>query len=230
MSAGETPGEKRRRIAVTITFFAEAIRFIIIPLILLMLVLSQFPLLTPDMAARIPRSLILFGGMVALFSAMEAYFPKGTYLKMIFGLLSVATLCGWFWSIFNGEELTFPYGRANIAINIVDLMLVIIAAISLKGLLHVTSFMAASEENRRREATLVRKREERAATRARKFEVIPDNDVHESGFLHWYHEIELEEPPPPEDMLTTCPVCFREVQDTEKICPDCGAWLKGKKA
>jgi len=217
-------GEMRRRIHATIAFFSEAVRFVIIPLILLELIMGNFPLITPAMASRIARNLIIFGGLTALFSSLEAYFPRGSWLKMFFGILSIATLCTWFWAIFEGREISFSYGPVFIEIDVVDLVLLIIIAISLKGMLHVLKFLIASREQRAREEAEERKRREEVPYIPITGPVVlPDNEVHEPEFLHWYSK---PEPPPPESDTVSCPICFKELNPNVKICPDCGAWLR----
>lgn len=223
----EDKNEKRRRFAAGIAFLSEAFRFVIIPLILIELVIGQFPLLTPEMAANLATNLIIFGGLVALFSAFEAYFPPGTFLKMLFGLLSIATLCAWFWAIFAGGEITFPYGPANISIDVVNLVLVIVAAISLKGVLHVMRFMLARKEKIEREARAEKKRMSLERKRWAVPAFLPDDDIQEPTFLHW--RTKPEEPPPHEEPFeqeARCPVCNVELSEDQEECDNCGAWIQ----
>jgi len=212
--------EKRRQMAASISFFSEAIRFIIIPLVLIELVINQFPLLTPEMSVRIANNLILFGGLVAIFSGLEAYFQRGTKIKMLFGLLSITTLCVWFWAIFSGGGLSFPYGPLNILIDASALVLLIIFAISLKGLHHIFRYLIAREELKQEEAKEQAIREKR---RVPMRAVVADDAIHEPSFLYWYHE---PEPPHPATYSRRCPVCLCGVSTEDRICPDCGAWIR----
>jgi len=220
-------GERRRKIAATVAFFSEAVRFIIIPLILIELVLGEFPIFTPEMADRIAGNLIVFGGFVALFSALEAYFPRHSPLKMLFGILSIATLCVWFWSIFSGERLEFTYSAVTISIDVQGIVLLIIIAISLKALLYIFRYFISIKAKKLNDEKARRQAERQYIDLLREPEVMGDDDIHEASFLYWSGGDDLE-PPPPEDISPVCPICFRELPDGLLECPDCGAWIRRK--
>lgn len=218
-------GERRRRIAATIAFFSEAVRFIIIPLILVELVLGQFPIFTPQMADRIAGNIIIFGGFVALFSALEAYFPKHSPLKMLFGILSIATLCVWFWSIFSGDRLEFTYSAVTISIDVQGIVLLIIIAISLKALLYIFRYFISVKAKKLEEEKARRQAERKYMDLMREPEIMADDVIHEASFLYWAGGDDLE-PPPPEDAAPSCPICLRELPEGRNECPECGAWVK----
>lgn len=212
------PDDRKRRIAATIAFFSEAVRFIVLPLLLLYIVISNFPILAPEAAfRRMASTLIIFGGLIALSSSMEAYFPLGSKLKMIFGIISIVTLCAWFWFLFSNERIVIPFGSLTITLDLFGLLMVILFAISLKGLLPIGQYLMARDEQRKKAESEVAKC---VSTRPA--------PVTQAVYV-WNEAISDEpEPPPPEDFVIFCPVCGAGISPSDDICPRCGAWIGQK--
>lgn len=217
--------DRKQRIAATIAFFSEAIRFIIIPLVLLFIIMSNFPMLVGGAFPQMANSLILFGGLLALFAALEAYFQKGSSLKMIFGLLAVVTLCGWFWFVFTGKDMTFPYGPVTISLDIVGLVLLILIVVSLKGILPVVQYMLSKDEFQRKKQKIA----EAAAMKAKKTTAKVRVEAPVATALTWVKKSDDDqEPPPPEDFVMQCPICKSVISPKDNSCPHCGAWIRQK--
>ena len=210
------PDDRKRRIAATIAFFSEAIRFIVLPLLLLYIVISNFPILTPETAfRRMASTLIIFGGLIALSSSMEAYFPMGSKLKMIFGIISIATLCAWFWFLFSNKGIVVPFSSLVITLDLFGLLMVILFAISLKGLLPVGQYLMARDERRKKTESEESKRASRQPA--------PDP---QAAYLGNEAVFEESEPPPPEDLIISCPVCRADLSPRDDVCPRCGVWIR----
>lgn len=212
--------DRKRRIAATIAFFSEAIRFIVLPLMILYLVISNFPFLIPETVFRqAATSLIMFGGIIAFSSSMEAYFPLGSKLKMIFGVISIATLCAWFWFLFSKEIIVITFGSLVITLDLFGLSMVILFAVSLKGLLPIGQYMMAREQARRKrsEKRPVSDRFPRGSS--------PASLISYIGEARPSQEFE---PPPPEDFIAYCPICGAGIPPEADICPCCGAWIRQK--
>lgn len=208
--------ERKRRIAATITFFSEAIRFIVLPLILMYIIISSFPILVSEFEFRKMASiLIIFGGLIALVSSMEAYFPLGSKLKMIFGITSIATLCAWFWFLFSNEKIVVPFGSLVITLDLFGLLMVILFAISLRGLLPIGQYLIA-RGNLREKAESERLR--RASGR-----LISPRQI---AYIETENVSEECEPPPPEDFIISCPACGASISPRDDICPLCGFWIR----
>ncbi|MEM3038571.1 MAG: zinc ribbon domain-containing protein [Thermoplasmata archaeon] len=211
--------DRKRRIAATIAFFSEAVRFIVLPLLLLYIIMSNFPILTPEASfRRMATTLMMFGGLIAFSSSMEAYFPLGSRLKMIFGIISIATLCAWFWFLFSKENIVIPFGSLVITIDLFGLLLFILFALALRGLLPVGQYLTAKDEQRRKAARKpVPKHIVRGAAPAQRAVYIASIESSE----------ELE-PPPPDDFTIDCPSCGSKISPRDDICPFCGTWIRQK--
>lgn len=212
--------DRKHSIAATIAFFSEIVRFVIIPLVLLDVIMSYYPLLSHETSTWLASHLLVIGMFVALFIAMETYFPRGSYLKLTFGIFAVATLAVWFWFLLETGSIQFPFGPISISINVFALALVILFAVALKGLLPVAQFILVRDEMRKKievSTSAAEPSEEIASAAA----VTPVAESHSQDSV-------AEEPPPPDDFLVTCPVCNSKISASQDVCPNCGAWIRQK--
>ena len=220
MKKNEIAMDKKHSVAATIAFFSELIRFVIIPLILIDVIMSYYPLLSQETATWLASHLLVIGAFVALFVAMETYFPRGSYLKLTFGIFAVVTLCIWFWFLLETGSIQFPFGPISISINVFGLALVILFAVALKGLLPVTQFIIARGEMRRKaEASASGVEFSEETTSAAAVAPVVETSTQDSV---------AEEPPPPDDFLVNCPVCGSKIPASQDVCPNCGAWIRHK--
>ena len=212
--------DRKYRIAATIAFFSEAIRFIVLPLVILYFIMMNFPILSSDdIFERTANNLIIFGGLIAMFAALEAYFSIGSPLKMIFGILAIATLCAWFWFLFSGESIRMPFGALTISVNIVGLLMVILVVVALKGLLPIAQFIIARKELRMKaSATPVAAMSPGPPRRANYHYPPPSAPPGRDESL----------PPPPDDFTIRCPICSLKISLKDDVCPHCGAWIRQK--
>ena len=221
MKMNEIAMDKKHSVAATIAFFSELIRFVIIPLILIGVIMSYYPLLSQETASWLSSHLLVIGAFVALFIAMETYFPRGSWLKLTFGIFAVATLCVWFWFLLDTGSIVFPFGPLSISIDIIGLMIVILFAVALKGLLPVAQFIVARGEMKRKRTASASESGESSPGPA----PAPDPVAPTPSTPPSISSTE-EEPPPPDDFLVSCPVCHSKISASKDVCPNCGAWIR----
>lgn len=219
----EIQDDKKHRVAATIAFFSEIIRFIIIPLVILDVIMGFYPLLTSTTAAHMANNIMIFGGLVALFVALETFFPRGSKIRLFFGILAIATLCAWFWFLLTSPSMSFPFGPLNVSIDITGVALLILAAIALKALIPVAQYLAAKDDARRRMAAA-------AAAGAGVMPLPPSPAQAVPGTMRDASRVRTNnlEPPPPDDFTMRCPVCMSRIPASIDTCPNCGAWIRQK--
>lgn len=235
------------------TAFTEAIRFVVVPLVLIDLVTTNYPLLTTPFLPYIRQYVLFFGGMIVAASMLEAINRPGTFKRLLFGLGALAFLCMWLFVVFGGGVAEFTYGPYHVRFDLTKLVYIMLVGISLKGLLVIETYrthkrLLAEEAAQKRKEELEIKR---AATRARKaaradirspslssmskvaYEVTPDSSV---GYAPPPPPPGLDQeqaaappPPPPEPEVPvrykTCPICGERAKSTDYICQNCGAWF-----
>jgi hypothetical protein len=216
----EEPQElKRHPVGATIAFFSEAIRFIVIPLVILyilidMLARGQYALmLTGEEINGVASDAIIFGLLVAVFAAMEAYYPKCSRARMACGILAVGTLCAWFWFVLSGQTINLSLNEWNISIDIRGLLVMMMFVIALKAIVPVAQYLAA--KGRMSQVTPV------AAAPA----AVGSAEVSRPKI----HRQVQEEPPPPDDFVVTCPKCKRGIPASANVCPHCKTWIRQTK-
>lgn len=228
------------------TAFTEAIRFVVVPLALIELVTSNYPLLTTPFMPYIREYVLFFGAMVVAASTLEAMNRPGTFKRLLFGLSALAFVGLWLAVLFGGGIAEFTYGPYHFRLDLTKLVYIMLVGISLKALLVVDTYtvhkpqLAEEAARKRREESGAR----RAVARTRKaahqvkhtpslesmtkvaFEVTPDISVGYSS-PPAPDEPLSPAPPPPEAAVRhrTCPICGERVRSSESICPNCGAWL-----
>jgi len=224
MKKNEIAMDKKHSVAATIAFFSELIRFVIIPLILIDVIMSYYPLLSQETATWLASHLLVIGAFVAVFVAMETYFPKGSWLKLMFGIFAVATLCVWFWFLLDTGSIEFPFGPLSISINIIGLAIVILIAVALKGLLPVAQFIVAREEMKQKSKASAAMAGEPAPGSAPASAPVTPSPIRSPT-----DSSTEEEPPPPDDFLVSCPMCKSKIPASKDVCPNCGAWIRQKR-
>ena len=135
-------------IAASMTFFAVAANLIIAPILLLMIVMSNYPIISGDVFAGRVGLLTVFGGLTAVSFAMEAYFPRGSVEKMVFGVSGAVWMSVFFWSFLCREQFQFFIGQLSMSIDLAGLSVLVMAATALKGVIPVSRFLAARRETR----------------------------------------------------------------------------------
>jgi len=230
------------------TAFTETLRFVVVPLVLLNLVTTNYPLLTTPFMGNIAEYVTFYGGMIVAASTLEAMNKPGTYKRLLFGLCALAFVCMWMFVVFGGGIAEFTYGPYHVRFDITTLLYIMLIGISLKGLLVIQTFSSnrhtiwEQKHEKELERAVAKKTEEssRRPTRVRStdpsfssmskvaFEVTSDDTVGYSP-----PPPPLPEPAPEAKQSKTvlvarskvCPVCGERVPGSASECPACGAWF-----
>ena len=230
------------------TAFTETLRFIVVPLVLLNLVTSTYPLLTTPFMDNIVEYVTFYGGMVVAASTLEAMNRPGTYKRLLFGISALVFVCMWMFVMFGGGIAEFTYADYHFRFDITAILYIMLLGVSLKGLLVVDTFSSnrhaikGEEREAAREAAL----DELAAKRATKPARTRSTSQSFSSMSKVAFDVTSDEavgysPPPPPmpepakapvakaEGLTlhskVCPVCGERVPGAASECPACGAWF-----
>jgi len=238
--SGGIPLKQRSRLSDTVwTAFTETIRFIIVPLVLVDLVLSNYPQLTTPFTPNITTLIVFFGVLIVSASTLEVANKAGSYKRMLFGLSALAFVCFWTFVLFGGGIAEFEYGPYAVSFDMTKILYIIIIGLSLKGLLVVSTFTTSrgsfqeQERQRRDQESRARAAEKKTRTAARSysipslsvmskvaFEVTGDDDV---GYSKG--PVPDKTTPPPSVNIKTCPVCGAHANPKDYTCKACGAWF-----
>jgi len=232
---------RRSRLSDTVwTAFTEAIRFVVVPIVLVNLVTTHYPQLTTAFMPDLKTYIVFFGGMIVAASTLEASYKPGTFKRLLFGLSALAFVCMWIFVIFGGGVAEFNYGPYFVQFDMSKIVYIILFGISLKGLLVISTYssfkQAIVEEERKQRLERARERKlamaAKAATRESTlspsfstmskvaFEVTGDDGI---GFS--------PAPPPKPTSGPTgpkpkyCMICGAKGESSDEVCRNCGAWF-----
>ena len=220
------------------TAFTEALRFIVVPLVLVDLVTSNYPQLSTAFMSEIGTFVMFFGGMIVASSTLEAIHRPGTYKRLLFGMCGLAFVGMWMFVIFGGGIAEFSYGPYFVRFDITKIVYIVLAGISLKALLVYMTFSV----NRRAEVERARKRRvddaekmrqqarnakkmkaARAATTlsfermsSAEFDVTADDDI---GYTPSAYVKDLP------TGVKICEVCGAQSPTKDYVCKNCGSWF-----
>ncbi len=206
-----------------------------VPYVLVDLVSKNWPQLTTAFMPNIGLYVLFFGTMIAVASTVESANKVGSYKRMLFGLTALAFICMWLFVLFGGGVAEFSYGPYHVRFDMSKIVYIMLAGISLKGLLIVSTFTAHRDSFTKEERRLAAEEKPRPAVRAKvvsarrrappSFESmsrVPYDVTHDEGVGY--------SPPPPRPAQRTlsqkaCPVCGSKVSPSERTCKNCGAWI-----
>lgn len=220
------------------TAFTEALRFIVVPLVLVDLVTSNYPQLATAFMPQIEVFVLFFGGMIVASSTLEAMHRPGTYKRLLFGMVAIAFVGVWLYILFGGGVAEFTYGPYFVRFDITKIVYIVLGGVALKGLLVYTTFSA----NRRAEAQRAERAKAEEAERIRSrtakarraqvskhppspsfdslsstaFEVTADEAV---GYTSGPYSKEV-----PVGMKV-CEVCGAQSKTKDYVCRNCGSWF-----
>lgn len=204
------------------TFFTESIRFVVVPLILIDLVKTNWPQLSTAFLGNIVAYTLLFGGMIVAASTLEVMNRPGTFKRMFFGLSSLAFLCLWLFVVFGGGVASFAFHPYYVKFDMSKIVYIMLLGIALRSLLVIRTYSdnkhliaeqkpAPPKPAMRRTATPAFGSMSRVA-----YEVTGDEDVRSA----------VQRPPIGSGEPTgICPVCGAPVGPKDPMCSSCGAWL-----
>ena len=220
------------------TAFTEALRFIVVPLVLVDLVTSNYPQLSTAFMSEIGTFVMFFGGMIVASSTLEAIHRPGTYKRLLFGMCGLAFVGMWMFVIFGGGIAEFSYGPYFVRFDITKIVYIVLAGISLKALLVYMTFSV----NRRAEVERARKRRVEDAEKMRQqarnakkmkaaraattlsfermssaeFDVTADDDI---GYTPSAYVKDLP------TGMKICEVCGAQSPTKDYVCKNCGSWF-----
>jgi len=233
---------QRSRISDSVwTSFTETIRFIVVPLVLIDLVKSNWPQLSTAFLDDIVLYTIFFGGLIVASSTLEVANKPGTFKRMLFGLTALAFLCLWLFVVFGGGIASFTFYPYFFRFDMSKIVYIMLIGISLRALLVIRTYrdnkhlVAEQKETKTVRGLFARARPTPApvgkppsvrrstnpafGSMARvAYEVTADDDV---GFAP-------QDRSPIEGgrgVVDECPVCGAKVSAEDRACPSCGAWL-----
>lgn len=225
----------------TWTAFTECIRFIVVPIVLVDLVMNNYPQLTHAFMPDIKTYMMFFGGMIAASSTLEAINKPGTFKRLLFGWSALGFVCMWLFVIFGGGVTQFTYGAYTVQFDISKIVYIMLVGVSLKGLLVLSTYRThkrmLEDEAKQKKLEALREKTSRRRPSARRRTASP---VFES-FSKMAYEVTPDDaigyvpPPPPPPMQAKhqqrtlahkiCPVCGAETAPHEPSCRNCGAWF-----
>lgn len=220
------------------TAFTEALRFIVVPLILVDLVTNNYPQLATAFMSQIEGFIMFFGGMIVASSTLEAVNRPGTYKRLLFGMCALTFVGMWLFVVFGGGVAEFSYGPYFVRFDMTKIVYIVLGGISLKFLLIYMTFSV----NRRAEIERARKRRVEDAERSRlqaarsrkarapmpaqrfsfedlssaEFDVTADDGV---GYTPAPYAKDL-----PKGMKI-CEVCGVQSPTKDYVCKNCGSWF-----
>ncbi|HUV62084.1 MAG TPA: hypothetical protein VMW71_07985 [Thermoplasmata archaeon] len=216
------------------TAFTETIRFIIVPLVLVDMIVENYPQLATAFMANIEVYIMFFGGMIVASSTLEAANRPGTWKRLLFGLTAVAFVCLWFFVVFGGGIAELTYGPYFVRFDITKIVYIVIVGLSLKGLMVMSVFAdqrhAEKERVRKRKADIARKRadgsrplptpqprmKDFASFRSEEFEVTADDEIGYAPAMP---------PRPLAKGKKVCAICGAEAAAKDYVCRNCGEWF-----
>jgi hypothetical protein len=218
----------------TWTAFTESIRFIVLPILLVNLVTTNYPSLKTAFMPNLVTYVLLIGGLIVVASTLEYANRLGTYKRMLFGLSAVAFVCIWTFVLFGGGIAEFSYPPYDVRFDMSKILYIVLLGISLRALLVVNAFTsnkhrAAEEQVRRRsERAAILAPRPRPASRDPSFAALTKAAFRVTGD----DEVGYEPPPPPPSRAAAqdykeCPVCGVKASLKETTCKHCGAWFSG---
>ncbi len=216
------------------TAFMETIRFIIVPLVLVDMVVENYPQLATAFMSDIEMYIMFFGGMIVATSTLEAANRPGTLKRLMFGLTAVAFVCLWFFVVFGGGVAELTYGPYFVRFDITKIVYIVIFGLSLKGLLVLSVFADHRHSEKER---VIKLKAERASKKAEGSRPVPPPQPRTTSFANLKKEefdvtaddqIGYAPAMPPRPLAEgkkVCAVCGAEASEKDYVCRNCGEWF-----
>jgi hypothetical protein len=145
MIAGQNEEKIHPRKA-TMKFFIVAIILAIIPKLVLDIVASSAPAMVSNLDLGDANSIFAIGCIIAVLVAMEAFFPKVSQLKMIFGVSVAIVSIMYLWSLLGKGTFNFQIGGAFMHIDITLLSILILCSLLLSCFIPISRYSSARKE------------------------------------------------------------------------------------
>jgi hypothetical protein len=128
-----------------------AVKYLVIPVLIVSIILallSDFAegYLPLEELEAIRLSLIVFALPVIALAFFVGFYPKGSYSRMTFGIVYVASICLWLWLAAQGGKIDASIEFVGLALDFTVLLLLFIFAASLKSLFYIAEAPSYREE------------------------------------------------------------------------------------
>jgi hypothetical protein len=219
------------------TAFMETIRFIVVPLVLVDMIIENYPQLATAFMPHIRMYIMFFGGMIVTSSTLEAANRPGTYKRMLFGLSAISFVCMWFFVVFGGGIAEIAYGPYFVRFDLSLIVYIVIFGLSLKGLLVISTFKDYREQERERAR---KRREELARKKTTATRLPPSRRTPTfSTMVSTAFEVSADDmvgyepsmpPRPIAKDRKVCEICGAEASVKDYVCRNCGEWFPSDSA
>jgi hypothetical protein len=139
--------EKPHPFKATIRFFLVAIGLTIIPELAYGVLTTQAPATASNLFVGDFNSIMAIGVLIAAILAFEAFFPKVTAYKMIFGVSGAVLSVYYFWSLLGQGIYNIQIGGAFLNLDITDLSILILIPLLLGCFIPISRFVSATKES-----------------------------------------------------------------------------------
>lgn len=128
-----------------------AVKYLVIPVLIVSLILATLSdfaegYLPLEELETIRLSLIVFAIPVIALAFFVGFYPKGSYSRMTFGIIYVASICIWIWLATLGGKIDASIEFVGLALDFTALLLLFIFAASLKSLFYIAEAPSYREE------------------------------------------------------------------------------------
>ncbi len=128
-----------------------AIKYLVIPLAIIYLVTSLLSGVEGDIPIQdkldlVMNAVILVGIPITVLSFFVWFYPKGSYSRMIVGLISVVAIGVWIWTVTLGGNLSIDVESLSVALDFTPLVYLFLVAAGLKGVYYLAEAPSYREE------------------------------------------------------------------------------------
>ncbi|NYT12016.1 MAG: hypothetical protein GKC03_05620 [Methanomassiliicoccales archaeon] len=128
-----------------------AVKYLVIPVLIVSIILAMLSdfaegYLPLEELEAIRLSLIVFALPVIALAFFVGFYPKGSYSRMTFGIIYVASICLWLWLAAQGGKIDASIEFVGLALDFTVLLLLFIFAASLKSLFYIAEAPSYREE------------------------------------------------------------------------------------
>lgn len=128
-------------------FFLVAIGLAIIPKLVFDIAASSAPAMVSNLAISNTNSIFALGCVIAILVAMEAYFPKVSLFKMIFGASGAVLTIIYFWSLLGNGLFNFQIGSALMHVDLTLLSILVSCSLLLSCFIPISRYASARKES-----------------------------------------------------------------------------------
>jgi hypothetical protein len=128
-----------------------AVKYLVIPVLIVSIILAMLSdfaegYIPLEELEAIRLSLIVFALPVIALAFFVGFYPKGSYSRMTFGIIYVASICLWLWLAAQGGKIDASIEFVGLALDFTALLLLFIFAASLKSLFYIAETPSYREE------------------------------------------------------------------------------------